>query len=189
MTTLSRILVQLTGTGVVGGGQSSFHVPNGEEATAIAALATFYGVVAANSPDNVTFSIPNSGVTIDDTTGDVNGAWSGGTSPTPFTGAATTGFQMGVGARVRWNTPGTRNGRHVIGPTFLVPLASSAYTTDGFLLPAVSSALSGAAMALLAAQEFLILSRPTGPLPDGASWTAVAGTVPLNVSWLRSRRT
>jgi len=58
MATRSRILVVLTGTGVVGGGQSSFHVEEGAEATAIAALATFYGVVAANSPDNVTFSIP-----------------------------------------------------------------------------------------------------------------------------------
>jgi len=90
---------------------------------------------------------------------------------------------------VRWNTPGTRNGRHVIGTTFLVPLASSAYTTDGFLLGAVSSALQSAANALLAAETFYILSRPSGPLPDGTSWVAVAGTVPLNVSWLRSRRT
>jgi len=189
MATRSRIVVVLSGTGVVGGGQSTFHVEEGAEATAIAALATFYGVVAANSPDNVTFSIPNSGVTVDDSSGDVNGAWSGGTSPTPFAGAASSGFQMGVGARVRWNTPGTRNGRHVIGTTFLVPLASSAYTTDGFLLGAVSSALQSAANALLAAETFYILSRPSGPLPDGTSWVAVAGTVPLNVSWLRSRRT
>lgn len=189
MTTLSRILVVLSGTGVVGGGQSSFHVPVGDEATAIAALSTFYGVVAGNSPDNVTFSIPNSGVTIDDASGDVDGAWAGGTSPTPFTGASSGGFQMGVGCRVRWNTPGTRNGRHVIGTTFLCPLASSAFTTDGFLLGTVQAALQTAANALLAAQEFRILSRPTGPLPDGTSWVAVAGTVPLNVSWLRSRRT
>jgi hypothetical protein len=96
---------------------------------------------------------------------------------------------MGVGARVRWATNGIRNGRHVVGTTFLVPLASSAYTTTGFLATANSSALDAAAEALIVAAPLYIVSRPSAAVPAGASNIVIGSTVPLEVSWLRSRRT
>jgi hypothetical protein len=189
VTDLAKVEVVLTGTGVVGGGVSTFYCLESGVSGLPDALETFYGVVAANSPDNVTFTVPSSGDVIDDTSGELSGTWSTPGEGGSFAGAASSGFQMGVGARIRWNTPGTRGGRRVVGTTFLVPLASSAFTTDGFLLTTVQTALQNAGTALIAAHEFRILSRPSGPLPDGISWTVVSCAVPLNVSWLRSRRT
>lgn len=189
MTDLARVQVLLTGTGVVGGGVSTFYCLASGSDGFPDALETFYGVVAANSPDNVTFTVPSSGDVISDASGEIVGAWSEPGEGGSFAGAANTPFQMGVGARVRWKTAGTRNGRRVVGTTFLAPLASSAFTTDGFLLTTVQTALQNAATALIAAHEFRIFSRPTGPLPDGASWTVISNTVPLDVTWLRSRRT
>lgn len=189
MSTRSKVSVVLSGTGVVGGGISSFYTSTGDEDALIGALEDLYTVVAASSPDNVTFSIPNEGVTVNDVTGDVNGTWSGTTIVTPFAGAATTGFQMGVGARIRWSTSAIRNGRHVIGTTFVCPLASSAYTTDGFLASANSAALDTAAETCLATAPMYILSRPSTALPVGTSSIVVAASVPLQVTWLRSRRT
>jgi len=189
MATRSKIQVILSGAGVIGGGVSTFYTSTGDEDALLSALEDFYGVVAASSPDDVTFSFPNEGVTINDATGDVNGAWTGTVSITPFAGAANTGFQMGVGARVRWSTNGFRNGRQVIGTTFLAPLASSAYTTTGFLASANSAALDVAAEALIVAAPLYIVSRPSVALPTGASNIVIGAAVPLNVSWLRSRRT
>lgn len=179
----------LSGTGVVGGGLSTFYTSTGDEDSMLSALEDLYTVVAASSPDNVTFSFPNTGVTINDANGDVNGAWTGTVSITPFSGAATSGFQMGVGARIRWTTSAFRNGRHVVGTTFCCPLASSAYTTDGFLASANAAALDAAAEAAIVAAPFYILSRPSTALPTGASSIVIGSQVPLQVTWLRSRRT
>lgn len=189
MATLARIPVVLSGTGVVGGGLSTFYVDLASVDSAPDALESFYSVVAANSPDNVTFTVPGDGFTIDDTSSEINGTWSVAAAGGSQVGAASSGFQMGVGCRVRWITEGIRNGRHVIGTTFLCPLASSAFTTDGFLLTTVQSALNAAAGALIASTPIRIVSRPLGPLPDGISSLVQSGSVPLNVSWLRSRRT
>lgn len=189
MATRSKVQVVLSGAGVVGGGVSTFYTSTGDEDALLAALEDFYAVVAPNAPDDVTFSFPASGVTINDATGDVNGSWTGTSSITPFSGSVTTGFQQGVGARVLWDTAGFRGGRHVVGTTFLVPLASGAYTTAGLLASANAAAFDTAAETLLATAPLYIVSRPTAALPVGASNIVIGARVPLEVTWLRSRRT
>lgn len=189
MATRSKLQVVLSGAGVTGGGVSTFYTSTGDEDALGAALRTFYGVVAASSPDDVSFTFPNTGVTINDANGDVNGTWTGTFSSAAIAGAATTGFQMGVGCRVLWQTAGFRGGRHVVGTTFIVPLSSSAYTTNGFLASANASALDTAAEALIVAAPLYIVSRPTTALPTGTSNIVIGSTVPTAVSWLRSRRT
>ena len=48
-------------------------------------------------------------------------------------GSGQGGFAAGVGARVVWETGAVRNGRRVRGSTFVVPIWSSAYETNGTL--------------------------------------------------------
>lgn len=189
MATLAQIKVRLDGAGVTGGGVSTFYCDVAEVSAAPDALESFYSVVAASSPDDVTFTIPADGFTIDDTSGEIDGTWSVAAAGSTFPGAANTGFQMGVGTRVRWLTSGVRNGRHVVGTTFIVPLASSAFTTAGLLASANQAALQAAGNALIASLPIRIVSRPLGPLPDGISSLVDSASVPLQVSWLRSRRT
>lgn len=96
--------------------------------------------------------------------------------------------------RVKWFTGGIVHGRMVQGSTFIVPLMTTAYETDGTLTSAVTSNASTAANTLISATDTVIWSRPfpgsTGnPARAGSSHAVIAATIPDKVSWLRTRRT
>lgn len=107
---------------------------------------------------------------------------------------ASAGFAGGVGARVRWNTDGVRNGRRVIGTTFVLPIAGTHYDNLGTLQPTVVTALQTGANALLTAATaagapLAVWSKPTSAgAADGVLHQVTTAFVPDQAAWLTSRR-
>jgi hypothetical protein len=138
-------------------------------------------------------------------TGKLQGESTMGTVPTVNngTGPAGTVFAGGSGAVIHWTTGATHDGRKIRGRTFLVPLLSNAYSTDGTITPALQTALQNAGNALIAdsTTEFGVYSRiwdkkPGDPPVDvppkqtsGLFTPATGCLVPDRSAQLRTRRT
>lgn len=103
-------------------------------------------------------------------------------------------FAAGVGARIRWVTAGVRNGTPVRGTTFVVPLATSQYESNGTLTSGCVTALTSAGSALLGTLNanttpLAVYSRPgPGGSPAGELHPVTSIVVPDQVSWLTTRR-
>ena len=188
MTTLARVRVIWSGSGINGSGLSTFYT-TGPGSDLSDDLFTFFDSIKGAFPNDVTWTIPTTGDTIDDNTTELNGTWSGGTGGT-VVGANAEGYAMGVGARIVWATSGITNGRHVRGSTYLCPLAGAAYENNGTINDSTLTLLYGQANALLAAQAGgLSIVRRATPALNGTSWPVEGLSVPDQVSWLRTRRT
>lgn len=188
MANLFRMRIDISGAGVVGASVMTLY--SGSSSAGLPAAAyTWLNASKANFPPNVTFTVPNGGDILLDTTGVLTGAWTdtgGGT----VTGTGTGGFAIGVGARVVWGTSGIVNGRRVKGSTFLVPLMSGSFETDGRLRAATIAALNTPLQAFHTSMgtNQVIWSRPV-PGRSGSSSTVTSATIPVNPATLRSRRT
>lgn len=192
MPDIERIEVTWTGN-VTGDGISVFYAPAGTT-TAPAAIKAFFTTLAGWMPTGMAWDIPVTGDTIDDGTGELTGVWAHAGGGTVSSSGGTAARAQGVGMRIKWFTGGIVHGRRVQGSTFIVPLMTTAYETDGTLTSAVTGNAVSALNTLISATDTVIWSRPfsgsTGnPARAGSSHTVIAGTVPDKVSWLRSRRT
>lgn len=112
--------------------------------------------------------------------GTVNGSSAfGGIGPSP------------AGACVTWRTPEVKNGHRVMGRTFLVPLHSGAFQTDGTLMAStVTSAMEFAdAMGDAGATDLVhvVWSRPVNG-SGGTKHGITSATVRDKTAVLRSRR-
>lgn len=163
-----------------------------ENATAaVARVQNFWGALASMLPDDVTIT-PDSNVDLlEDTTGELIDSFSA-TGAGPVEGTDSGGYQSAGGACITWRTGGIRNGRRIIGRTFLVPLAGSLFTTTGGLIPTIQQNIQTAANALLnpaGTPDLGVYARPTAPGAADGQWTvARAASVPSRGSILRSRR-
>lgn len=112
----------------------------------------------------------------------------------PRAGSATAGtnWAAAVGANITWRTGGIRNGRRVKGRTFLVPLAFTAFHTDGTLNDATHTTLNAAATTLRSATgspDLGVWARPSAiGASDGAWFAATGHSIPDISTVLRSRR-
>jgi hypothetical protein len=179
--TIAQVRVLWSGTlGLPG--VNTIYVATGSSAE-LAALKTFYDVVAANAPTGVTIQVPGSGETVDVATGLVNGTWSG-TKPAASAGSQATGFAAAVGGCVNWLTGIYVGGRQLRGKTFLVPLGSAVFDTGGNIKSANLTSLQNAAIALAASVgQPIVYSRKTRT-------TAISTSAVINArgAVLRSRR-
>lgn len=150
--------------------------------------AGFFDALKSYIPTGTTINIPQGGDLIDEATGQLVGTW-GASGSTTVVGGGTGTFAGGVGARVVWETSSIRAGRRVRGSTFVVPIRSSAYDTDGSLAAGTITAFQTAITAMLAQvpTQMRVWSRPRPGLA-GASVQVTRGAIPDKVSWLRSRR-
>lgn len=191
MTAILRMRCEWGGSGVTGPGLSTFYFAQSGSGFP-AAVRTFFEAVKANIPSSVTITVPNDGDIIEDTDGSLAGAWS-----EPSGGGITTGtfagdYAQGVGIRCVWRTAGIYRGRRVRGSTFIVPIGSALYGTNGLLDPATQTIFQSAASALASSGANLgVYSRfsDVGTHTDGEFNDVTSASVPSNVSWLRSRRT
>lgn len=191
MATLARVRLLWTGTTVVGGGVSTFYCSNSDPSAFISALRTFLGSSNGIYPAGTVIKFPSGGETIESSDGAINGAWTM-TPLADLTGAGGATYAAGVGIRVTWNTAGITRRRRVKGSTFLVPVTSTIYASDGTIDNASLALVNGAIPTLVAADggSFRIWSRPSAPgATDGAAHAVLSGNAPDKVSWLRSRRT
>lgn len=187
MANLNRLRVAWAGTGPVGPGLSTFYF-TGTMAGVPAAVVTFFTALAGSVPTGLTWDIPSSGDTLEDSTGELTGGWSvaGGAV---VNGSGGNNFAAGVGCRIVWQTGNVFLGRRVRGSTFVVPLLAALYDTPGTINNATITTINTACSNFVAAvsPDFKVYSRPR---PGGAyAVTQVtSGAVPDKVSTLRSRR-
>lgn len=112
---------------------------------------------------------------------------------TPVQGTAPSApYSAASGACISWRTAGVRNGRRVRGRTFLVPLANSAYQSDGTLSSSAITSLTTNLNSFLSTSgpaTFGVYCRPTSKeATDGIFHATLGFTVPDRVAVLRSRR-
>lgn len=189
MTSLNRIRVGLNGSAVTGPGVATHYWLGTAIATDVVAFRAFWFALSALMPTPMSITVPNEGEVIDDNTGEATGLWTADTSAT-FAGGVAGSYAKGVGARIVWQTLGLTGGRRVRGSTYVVPLASNKYDTDGTLTTAARDAIVDAAGDLRAAlgTRLVILTRKTDE-HSGTSHEVTDHNVPDTPSWLRSRRT
>lgn len=187
MADLARIRVSWSGTSVEGPSISTFYFEG--TTVPVAAVFSFFDSLKAQIAPGTTLTIPQAGDVLESTTGQITKGWTG-TGGGQITTTSTGAFVRGSGARVVWETGGVRNGRHVRGSTFLVPLVAAAYNTAGNIGAGNQTAILNAANALLtaAAGKMVVWSRPKrGSVASGLVAIASA-VVPPNPTQLRSRR-
>lgn len=183
MVALNRYRVIWTG-GSGGTGLSTFYSAD-TSVTLLSDIRTFFNAVKGYFTDDVTWSFPSAGDTIESSTGVLVGAWTA-TTQTPVAGGATGPWVAGVGLRCVWETGAVIGGRRVRGSTFLTGLQGAAFAADGSIDATVHTNVQAAADALAATGEMIVWSRPG---PSGSGTSAVSSArVPDKVSWLRSRR-
>jgi hypothetical protein len=137
----------------------------------------------------VAWDIPGSGDVVDETTGLITGAWTAGTAATITATGGTGAYAAGTGAFVRWQTNGIVAGRRVRGRTFLCPIITTGFDSNGTIASTQLGTLQTAATALAAAGKNQVWHRPSPGGSDGSAHIVVAGTVPDKVTSLRTRRT
>jgi hypothetical protein len=164
------------------------------QATAAAAkVRTFFDSFKLFLPAVVTVTVEPDVEIIEETTGELTDVL------TATVGAAITGlasptekYAAPVGAVVSWRTATVKNGRRIRGRTFLVPLSSGAFDTNGTLTSSAQTTISAAALALRDATsdaDLGIWARPAPGGLGGGEWAVVAShAVPDMGAVLRSRR-
>lgn len=183
---MERLRVAMSGPGVAGPGLMTFYF--GTAGADPAAVHSFLTALVAMFPDDVEFSVPNTGDIIEEPTGRIIGTWTAAGGGV-INGSSTQTFQLGGGARVVWETAGIRGGRHVRGTTYLVPIVSTQFDSTGRLSSSAQGAILTAATNFLAGggAELKIWSRPKGGL-NGVVHQVTSARVPQTPTALRSRR-
>jgi hypothetical protein len=159
----------------------------------VAKLAAFVTAIKGDIPPQVTLQVINETEEIVAATGTMLGVYAGpAQTAVPGTAGAASPWAAAAGAVIGWSTAGVRNGRRVRGRTFLVPLSSEAFDTDGTIKTVPLGRLQTAATNLLAQGtnvQLAVYARPTAPgASDGVSFDAVSARVPDMGAILRSRR-
>lgn len=156
-------------------------------------VVAFCTGIRAYFPSTITFTVPSTGDVIRDTDGSLDGTWSTGATAV-VNGSAAGAYGAPAGASVTWRTAALAAGasgrsRHLIGKTFLVPLAAAAFDTDGTLLASAVANLQLEANNLVSGGDLYVRHHPTAPgAADGFASVVTSATVPDRVAVLRSRR-
>lgn len=158
MTTLYRTRVQWTGF-PGGPGISTFYGQIDSGLTAD--LHTMFAALAGYLPTDVDVQVENAGDAIEDTNGDLTGAWSTDSVLT-IAGTNGDGYSAPVGAELVWLTSTILDGHRVKGRTFLVPIGSTSFGTDGALNATDQAAILAIAETFIAATvgNLVVWHRP-----------------------------
>lgn len=195
---LLRLRVDLSGAGVVGPSVQTWYADSLTGLGMNAAVKALLTSLANNFPDDLTFTIPSAGDTIESTTGDLTGTWAASGGGT-VTGTDSGAFALGSGYRLRWLTDGIVGGRRVRGTTFMVPCAGLMFSTSGRLVAASVTSINTAVSTFAGtmAGKHYVWSRPVPahvkdgvsiPKRDGAASVVTGWNVPTTPTSLRSRR-
>lgn len=186
---LQRVEITWSGSPVVGGGLGVHYFAGDVTPTDPADIAAAYENLLPALPPSVSITVAGSGDVIEDTTGVLVNTWSAGPSITVTGSSVTSTCAAGVGACITWLTGGIVNGRRLRGRTFLVPIVSSEYDTDGTLGAGTVGAVGNFGDDLRAAGPLAVWHRPTTPGgSDGTSYGVTAQRVRDKVAFLSSRR-
>jgi hypothetical protein len=190
---LNRILVSWSGAGVIGLAANVLHYAGDVGPVDAQKVSTAYAMLRPILNSSTGLSIPNSGDVIEDTTGSLTGEWTS-TGGGQTTGTAAFNPAAGVGACVTWNTGGivtgaSGKGRRLRGRTFIVPLATVAYDSDGSLTSSALQTLNDFGNGMLASGPLAVWHRPTTKGgSNGNSYGVTSFKVRDKVAFLSSRR-
>lgn len=152
-------------------------------------VATLFTALRARMPRAVNVQIEQEVAIVDEDTGDIAGFQLLPFAP-PVEGNGVLGnWSAASGAAIEWRTSAVRSGRRLTGRTFVVPLAASAYDSDGTLVEQANTDIQLAANNYISesASEPVVWSRPRdGRL--GWAGTIQQARVRDRVAVLRSRR-
>lgn len=129
--------------------------------TVIASLQEFWGQLAGLFPAPMTIQIATIGDIIESTTGALVGQWNlPAVSAIPALGQ--TVYSAPSGAVVDWLTATILDGHRVRGRSFLVPLSTNEYDSQGTILNATVDGLGlrSAALVTAEANKFVVWHRP-----------------------------
>lgn len=120
-------------------------------------------------PDNIKLDVQPVVDVYSAADGELVGSYAAAVVPAQVAGSNAAVFSMASGIKINLNTGAIRNGRRVRGSIFIVPAASSAFTTDGLVLgttrTAINSAFAGINTDLAAVnKQVAVWSRP---VPEG----------------------
>ncbi len=191
---LHRVIINWTHSAIRGQAVTVLHFDGSEQAAPpLAAVRTAFFNAKSAFPGGLTLSFPNTGDSIEDTTGALAGVWTTTAQADVVGASGTLTAAAGVGACIGWNTggivTGTKGPRKVRGRTFLVPLSAAAYQEDGTISPTVLPWLQTLASDLQAAGGLAVWHRPTtAGAADGNSYGVISNRVRDKVAILTSRR-
>lgn len=149
-------------------------------------VAAFWNAIAVQFPSSWRFAVQPDVDVMDEVTGALIRSEST-TPPAQSVFGDAAPYAGGVGAVTRWNTGAVHLTKHLRGRTFLVPLNSTKYDTDGTITANALTALRTATTTLAAVANFGVWGRPVGG--SGGEWAgATGGTVRDHVAWLSTRR-
>lgn len=182
-------------TGFLGApGYSSFHFMGGggliSDAQQVATrVRDAFDEVNTSIPVDVQIAIHPEVEEIDEATGEVTG-FQVIDPGDPLSGVGGGGYSAPSGAVVNWRTNDLRFGRRIRGRTFLVPLNSGSYDSDGTLSEDALQEVRAFADVLTTPDfdsELVVWSRPIDG-SGGVAGTVVGYSVPDKAAVLRSRR-
>lgn len=190
---LHRVVITWQGACINGAAVTVLHFDGSNQtAPPVAAITSAFNALNAVLPDSVTFTVPNTGDSIEDTTGALSGVWSG-TGGQTIGGHAAGPVAAGVGACVSWTTGGIVNGtkgpRKLRGRTFIAPMGTGYFEANGTLSAAGLGAVDAFGTQLRAAGPLAVWHRPTKAAPaSGNSYAVITHRVRDKVAYLSSRR-
>lgn len=198
MALLGRVTIDWTGF-IGAPGYTNFHFApaagaaftQAEANAAAAKVDTWLNAWTAGLPGTVTVQVRPTVEVFDDATGTLLSFLSV-TTEAPQVGGGAGNYAAGSGAVLNWYTGGIRNGRRVRGRTFMVPLTSAVFQSDGTLATASLTSWRAATATMIAntdAAKLAVWSRPSAPgAGDGISYDVTAYTLPDKCAILTSRR-
>ncbi len=167
----------------------------GSDANAAAAAARgLFNALTAQTPAAVTWVCGAQVNIYDSASGLVQGPLVVTSLPGTVTGSASGNYPAGMGIRVNWKTSTPVGRRLLRGATFIVPMASAAFTSTGAVSPAIVSSVNGAAAAYLTAMTTATLypvvwHRPRkGQTSGGVTGIVFSGVASAVPAGLRTRR-
>lgn len=144
-------------------------------------------------PSQVTAATVSDVEEINEQSGMLLGVLSGGTAAAqPGTATSTAPWAAAVGGVISWSTAGIRKNRRVRGRTFIVPMSSTAFDTDGTLTAGTLTTLNTVSNSLMTGGtnvQLAVWCRPTSKgATDADAFNVMARKVPDMGAILTSRR-
>lgn len=154
---------------------------------ALAAIRACFNSWKTEVPTGINWSFPGTGDVLDSATGTLVGGWTD-TQPADVASSGSGYHAAGVGVIVTWHTGAIVGGRRLKGRTFLCPITSAAFETNGTVVAGTLSTIKTAGDTLWGTGTLNVWHRPTAPGASNGSVSVVTScTVKDQVTRLSSR--
>lgn len=150
-------------------------------------VGEFFEALDPVIPNDVVISFSSEVLNLDTSTGQLEGVLTV-TPPGNVFGQNTASHAAPAGARIAWTTPAIVAGRRLRGATFIVPISSGAFDTDGTLTSGVQTTLNAAALDFRSTGVFTSVQPSVWSRTHGIQADITGHQVPDRVAVLRSRR-